>query len=48
MGLGLALARAANAGGGSALHSPALAFKRGASIHGLKRIERLSSNGSKS
>ena len=39
MGLGLALARAANAGGGNALHSPAFAFERGASIQGLKRIE---------
>ena len=48
MGLGLALVRAANAGGGSALHSPAFAFERGASIQGLKRIERLSSNRSKS
>lgn len=39
MGLGLALARAANAGGGSALHGPAFAFECGASIQGLKRIE---------
>ena len=39
MGLGLALARAANAGGGNALHGPAFAFERGASIQGLKRIE---------
>ena len=48
MGLGWALVRAANAGGGSAFHGPALAFERGASIQGLKRIERLGSNGFKS
>ena len=39
MGLGLALVKAANTGGGSALHGPAFAFVFGASIQGLKRIE---------
>ena len=47
MGLGWALVRAANAGGGSAFHGPAVAFERGASIQGLKRIERLPVVGSK-
>jgi len=47
MGLGLALARAANAGGGSALHGPAFAFECGASIQGLKRIAWAARYGSK-
>ena len=38
MGLGWALVKAANTGGGSALHGPAVAFVFGASIQGLKRI----------
>ena len=47
MGLGLALVRAANAGGGNALHGPAFAFERGASIQGLKRIAWAARDGSK-
>ena len=38
MGLGLELVKAANTGGGSALHGPAFVFDFGASIQGLKRI----------
>ena len=47
MGLGLALVKAANTGGGSALHGPAFVFDCGASIQGLKRIAWAGSNGSK-
>ena len=47
MGLGLALVKAANTGGGSALHGPAFVFDCGASIQGLKRIAWADSNGSK-
>ena len=38
MGLELVLVKAANTGGGSALHGPAFVFDCGASIQGLKRI----------
>ena len=47
MGLGLALVKAVNAGGGSALHGPAFVFDWGASIQGLKRIAWAASDGSK-
>ena len=47
MGLGLALVKAANTGGGSALHGPAFAFVFGASIQGLKRIAWAAGDGSK-
>ena len=47
MGLGLALVKAANTGGGSALHGPAFAFVFGASIQGLKRIAWAASDGFK-
>ena len=47
MGLGLALVKAANTGGGSALHGPAFVFDCGASIQGLKRIAWAASDGSK-
>lgn len=47
MGLGLALVKAVNAGGGSALHGPAFVFDWGASIQGLKRIAWAARDGSK-
>ena len=47
MGLGLALVKAANTGGGRVLHGPAFVFDCGASIQGLKRIAWAGSNGSK-
>ena len=49
MGLGLALVKAANTGGGRALHGPAFvfAFVFGASIQGLKRIAWAASDGIK-
>ena len=47
MGLGLALVRAANTGGGSALHGPAFVFAFGASSQGLKRIAWAGSDGFK-
>ena len=47
MGLGLALVKAANTGGGSAFHGPALVFDFGASIQGLKRIAWTANDGSK-
>ena len=47
MGLGLALVKAANPGGGRVLHGPAFVFDRGASIQGLKRIAWAASDGSK-
>ena len=47
MGLGLAAVKAAKAGGGSALHGPALVFDFGASIQGLKRIARATTDGCK-
>ena len=47
MGLGLALVKAANTGGGRALHGPAFVFACGASIQGLKRIAWAASDGIK-
>ena len=47
MGLGLALVKAVNTGGGSAPHGPAFVFDWGASIQGLKRIAWAASDGSK-
>ena len=47
MGLGLALVKAANTGGGRVLHGPAFVFDCGASIQGLKRISWGASDGSK-
>ena len=47
MGLGLALVKAANTGGGRALHGPAFVFDFGANIQGLKRIAWAASDGIK-
>ena len=47
MGLGLALVKAANTGGGRALHGPAFVFDFGASIQGLKRMAWAAVDGTK-